>query len=60
MTNSEIKKEIEAYPIKEEKLSPAMEERIRKANVGSIIRWHDIRHTTYSDHILYSNRKRGR
>lgn len=33
-----IKKEIEAYPIKEEKLSPAMEERIRKANVGSIMR----------------------
>ena len=34
----EIKKEIEAYPIKEEKISPAMEERIRKANVGSIMR----------------------
>ncbi len=33
-----IKKEIEAYPIKEEKISPAMEERIRKANVGSIMK----------------------
>lgn len=33
-----IKKKIEEYPIKEEKISPAMEDRIRKANVGSIMK----------------------
>ena len=33
-----IKKEIEAYPIKEEKLTPALEERLRKSYVGSIMK----------------------